>query len=1520
METRNPVFDRRPRPRPSEGKFRNPPMGIGQLAHHPPQFGGTAFRPPHVRTCVELKETIAREYSWHDRHGHGQGLSVRLHAPSVSSGIGIAEVPPRVNEEVSWESRVSRSWKRLPGDAESDTLRAKNFCTPVASNPKSEKKPMKPKRTLLAVLAVVVLSVIGVVIWLFLPKPPEVARRLGARLELSAGDIEVTEEGRTVKGLGGLPIARGAKVRAGAGGRAFVRTAEGATVVLREETEVVLGDGEVELLRGEVWVDVPRLESGSLRCKAGSNTVSVADAGIDVTRDGEGLRVYAARGLAVVTSAGGRVEVNAGEQAQAKPSGAPEVMAVAFWQDWTGGMGDMRPSKSQVGAGSGRLYGIDRNAPGTAARPLGIAKQSVRTVIRDGLAETAVDQTFSNPGGQPVEGWYWFTVPSTASVVGFALETDGQLVEGEIVEKKEGEAKYAAAVRRQHDPALLEWVDGRNYRARIFPIPAHGTRRVVLRYLELLPLVEGRMRYVYPLRSEDGTRFDEFSMLVDLGDEPMTVATSLDARIEDKGERVTMRRSGYVPRGDFQLEMTPKKKVAPLRVWRFDAGSDQADYLMVRYAPEVNFAKAPLAHGDVVVVVDTSAGGEESARALRVASAEAILRGLAAPDRFAVVSLDVTAKVVYPDKGLAPANPEEVVRALERLADHAVAGATDLGAMFEPSLERLHGSQRSAVVYVGDGIATSGETASEALTDRLRRSFADSSARFFAVGVGSDARHELLLELTRAGTGEYLRVDESAKVTSQALRVVSAIKTPMLTDLEVDLGAGLDQPFASAQGKLARGDEYVLLARTHHPLPKTMKVKGKLGQEAVSAEYSVGVQGGVSASLVPRLWAAEYARRLVGAGKSPEEHRSKVLELGLEYGLMTPFTSFLALDSEAAYARDGVRRRSNRFRGVRLTALESREEEATLAALFSPVPASLGGCEKRSASEKSAPAPAEQVARSKGEEGTSHAPAAAAPATAPSLASVPELSEDDDKPSDNKVADGLGRIGQGLGAGGTAKAKPAEPTKAIADEALREERTAGPKRDRVGGDRGALVRPEPQKVPLPKNDLAKDKVAPPAPPPNHPLATVTNQKKPLAACSDAASRSLAERWVLWQGRAKRAKDAAALVQVYELARQSCELPDFRDQATLLDILQARLESEEGVELFLRHFAAEPEAQKYVSRRILRRTMDVRIAAAVSRVLYGGRVDWVRVDRELLDIADPQKKLQKLREMMLVSAGDPSGDLRLVRLLSETGAKGEALSHGRRLRDRGFATPALAKELGDVLAQAGEKEEALRTYSELVEFDGGSLTSRKALGDVYLRQGWYAAAYRQYKTLMESGARDPSVWLRLASAATGLGRTDEALRLDREVVSAEGIPGGDDARQFAKLWSGARLSKLLSTSAGGAEQKEGIVRRLKDLSLFSGPGTLIFANWEDLDARVVVAKFDEKKESFEGETTDAGATGLYTRLLNTPFAPGQYALRIASDPLGRGLSVDVTILSWDGKQFQVSVRKETLRADERVHIL
>ena len=548
-----------------------------------------------------------------------------------------------------------------------------------------KKTSRKALRWMLGVLA---LAMCGAVVAYVAtrPAPPRKAPAIQARLELAAGDVLLDMGKGEQHAISGTALLANAKLSTGKGARALVRLPDGSTIFMRDGSAVKLGADSVTLDKGEYWLDAPPTDRKAMVHDIGDVTVTAADAGLSVKKAHGATIVYVARGMAIVTSKAGRVEVNAGEQATVKGAAAPKVAALSFWDDWTGGMADYRSGNGIPGAGSGTIYGVDTGAPaGHQASRLEISRQVVKAVVRDGLAETDVDQTFFNPGQRDVEGWYWFTVPSHASVTGFSVETNGVLVKGEFTERHQASTQYTEAKATGHSPAILEWVDSHTYRARIYPVPAGGTRRVVLRYVELRPDNDGTLEYIYPMGSGDPVRIGEFSLSVDLGDagRNMKIATLADARIEQGGKLVTMRRSGYTPRADFQLEAKLSDKPPPLRLARFKAGGDSADYVLARYTPDVDFSKQKQPRGDVVVVVDTSAAGDEASRQLKASTAEAILRALSDDDRFALVALDVKATVLHPAKGLAPASDQEISKALEALADHSSGGATDLSSLFE---------------------------------------------------------------------------------------------------------------------------------------------------------------------------------------------------------------------------------------------------------------------------------------------------------------------------------------------------------------------------------------------------------------------------------------------------------------------------------------------------------------------------------------------------------------------------------------------------------------------------------------------------------------------------------------------------------------------------------------------------------------------------------------------------------------------------------------------------------------------
>ena len=1336
--------------------------------------------------------------------------------------------------------------------------------------------------------------------------PPIAALHIEARLELASGDVTLKEGAATPTVISGQPLPEGAVLSTAKGARALVRLSDGSALFLRGDTTLALQRGGVVLEKGETWLDAPATDRTALAHKLGDVTVSAAEAGLSMKREGAEVRVYVARGLAVVMAPGGRVEINAGEQAVVSGGAPPKVSPVKYWDDWTGGMGDHGPVAGG-GAGSGRIYGVDRSAlPGTPARTLEISRQAVRAVIRDGLAETEVDQTFGNPGGRAVEGWYWFTVPDGAVVTSFAVETDGALIEGEVIEQKEAVARYQAAVKTGHEPALLEWIDGRSYRARIYPVPASGSRRVVLRYLERIAVRAGKLQYVYPLRGAgDSVTIGELSLRVDLGaaGAGANVATLADAVIEDGGRLVTMRRSGYTPRADFQLEATIRERPRPLRLARTSAGRDLADYVMVRYTPDVDWAALKEQQGDLVVVVDTSASADDAARAQKSAAAEAVLRALSPSDHFALIALDTAPAVLHPKEGLADAAEKEIARALEKLAEHRSGGATDLGALFDAALGRVHGKDQPAVIYIGDGLATSGEIAGEKLGERLRRSLSTSRARFFTVAVGGDANHGLLRELSRAGGGQMFRIDENEGASAEVMRLVSAIKTPTVTDLSIDLGAGLDEPMITATGKVSRGEEVVLLARTHHVLPDKATVRGRLGGKDFEKVYPITAETGVGTALVPRLWAAEKIKRLLGQASEPDEHRGKIVELGVEYGLVTPFTAILALESEQAYAQQGIKRRRSPLRGVKLSALTPREEQRIIDLMTPASPVAAMGCTKGEA-----PAALEQKAENI--DGRAPAPIAAATATPASTSIVDavtaEAVEESARKADEPTQDPM------MGRSGAFKpAAPPPPPAVMPMKARPAPAIADPA---PGKDVGGKLRAEGLFDPF---QAAKNTVGKRPEPAKEQQKQESRRPVVPSHCSDASRRPLAERIVIWRSRLKRVSAASDLIARYDGALATCELDSFRAKAALLGLLQAKVRTEGAAEALLARFTGERETQKLIAQAILRRSVEERILAVVRRALFEDKIKWAEIDAELALLASPEDRAARLRQLALTYPDDPEVSMRLVRALAEAKLTEEALALGRRLRERGLMSPVLSMALGDVLASSGENDEAVRTYSEIVEFDPTSADSRRLLGDVYLRHAWYPAAYRQYKTLADVAPTDPTSWLRLAAAAAGSGRVDEALRLERQVATAEGTPGPNDPRAWARMLSAARLGRLLADTTAPAGQAESVSRKLKELGLWSGPAALLIVTWEDFGAALSLVGLDGDKETPIGEATTALPMGLTSVLLAAGDVERlRWFVRWQRDPPGRDVAFVAHTVIWDGKAFKVKVSPGTLAAKDK----
>lgn len=159
----------------------------------------------------------------------------------------------------------------------------------------------------------------------------------------------------------------------------------------------------------------------------------------------------------------------------------------------------------------------------SSAEPVVIESAAVSMEVTARFAVTTFDLVFRNPNSRQLEGVFDFPLLEGQSVIRFGLDIDGHLREAVPIEKQRGRVVFEEIERRRVDPGLLEQTVGNNYRARVFPLPAGGTRRIVIAYQEEVQRTE-RGESPYRLALDLAGRLKRFSL--DLAIHAETKATA----------------------------------------------------------------------------------------------------------------------------------------------------------------------------------------------------------------------------------------------------------------------------------------------------------------------------------------------------------------------------------------------------------------------------------------------------------------------------------------------------------------------------------------------------------------------------------------------------------------------------------------------------------------------------------------------------------------------------------------------------------------------------------------------------------------------------------------------------------------------------------------------------------------------------------------------------------------------------------------------------------------------------------
>jgi len=718
-------------------------------------------------------------------------------------------------------------------------------------------------------------------------------------------------------------------------GLAWIRRDAGATLLVRGPAQLTLRKDRIDLQKGRAFIDSPSAETTLLQTPHGPLHLAHVRASIDVTEQGT-TDAYVLSGE-VRTS--GAAHASAGETLHLDKDNTTVTPALT-WEDWTGGLGTTDRSAEPAPYGVGT---VGARAPGEQGKPrfpLAIQKLDLRVTIDHDFALTEVDQTFFNPSSDTVEGIYRFRAPPGAVLHRFGVDREGVVVWGRVKEKQAAAAQYQANVYQgsKEDPALLEWDAPGAYRARLYPIGPGESRRVVVRYAEWLGRAgkNGERRlYIYPMAAEgkEGTLplIEDLFAQFNLG---RAGAREIRAGMMGvrQGNTLTVRAHDFTPRADLALELFDDGLKAPAayraphtldpdtipiadREQALRRAATEADYLLVELRPDDLPALEQQGNRglDLAIVVDTSAATQTGSLAIARAATAALLAHTGPNDRVALWTGDTTLRPILDDHpGLAALDDAARRRTLAALAAAPRGGATDLGAMLADAAAALDPARRGAIVYIGDGAPTVGESSLADLRARLAK--LPRPVRIFGLGVGDDADLAVLEGLARGAFAE--RIADASSAARASLRVLEHAERPAWLGASVDLGPMVERVYPRDIGAIVSGESVLVIGRisgSARPSSLTIAGPGTAPRVLPIQVEPIDDHGDLS-----QRWAGGRLAELMDEGAG----RAAMVDLGVRHGIITPFTSLYVptkneMSAEErnllAQRKDEIRRRAFRW-------------------------------------------------------------------------------------------------------------------------------------------------------------------------------------------------------------------------------------------------------------------------------------------------------------------------------------------------------------------------------------------------------------------------------------------------------------------------------------------------------------------------------------------------------------------------------------------------------------------------------
>ena len=497
---------------------------------------------------------------------------------------------------------------------------------------------------------------------------------------------------------------------------------------------------------------------------------------------------------------------------------------------------------------------IDTEPVESTDKPCTLSSLDIKARVSGLYADVFETIVIENPNPRPISVSVTLPMPDRATVCGYALDIDGQMIDGVIVPKDKARVTFETEQRRGADPGLVEAVKGNVYQTRVYPVPPHGRRTLALRYVAPLSVTGGTSAFLDLAMPQEHLDKRDIHIDVELLDCPAPVLSGInDARFEELGT------CWQVEAHEQDIDTCEPIRVAlPVLPQKFAIVEYTEDgtlwFETSEAVPEDETVNVPNINR-LIVAWDVSGSRSDLDHAGELALLKSYCIGK--EQSFVLVAFGESAcdPVTFD-------NADALISAIEKLHYD---GGSDFAALSRV-LGAIKSSDDDVCVLFTDGMDTlSGEPIAF-----------ETPQHMLAIVSGTQRDSESLRQACR-GLAFDINVapatyDELAR-TVFCSKLLSGVEGDAVSEI-LGIGSGADGRF-SAIGKMACDVTTVTFANTGTIFPL----------EATKARKS---------ATISRAWAATRVAQLSPRADDNEE---ELLELGRRFGVVSPATSLIVLET-----------------------------------------------------------------------------------------------------------------------------------------------------------------------------------------------------------------------------------------------------------------------------------------------------------------------------------------------------------------------------------------------------------------------------------------------------------------------------------------------------------------------------------------------------------------------------------------------------------------------------------------------